>query len=121
MEPDQNNQKPKDTPGLLKGLLARAEEYGRTSVELYKLKALGVGSDFLSLWIPRLVIGVFLLLFLFMLTIGVAFWVGDLLGRPSYGFFVVAGFYGLLGLILILFAGPIKRRLNNLIIKEALK
>jgi len=112
----------KENPGLFKDLLDKAEEYSRTSIELFKLKTLDVTSDFLSLLISRLIVVVFLLIFFFILTIGAALWLGDLLGKASYGFFIIAAFYGIIGLILYYpMGGYIKRRLSDFIIKHVLK
>jgi len=119
MEHEQNK---RERQGFLKDLFDRAEEYGRTSVELLKLKTLDVTSDFISLLVSRLIVAVFLLLFFFMLTIGAALWLGDLLGRAGYGFFIVAGLYGIIGFILYYpLGGYIKRRIGDFIVKHALK
>jgi hypothetical protein len=119
MEHEQNT---KENPGILKDLLDRAEAYGRTSIELLKLRTLDVTSDFLSTLISRLIVVIFLLIFMVMLTVGVALWVGDLLGKAGYGFFIVAAFYGLIGVILYFpLGGYIKRRISDYIIKQTNK
>jgi len=115
------NQDIKAPSELLKDLLARIEEYGKTSLNLYGLKALDIGSELLSLWMPRLIAAFFFLLSLIMLTIGSALLVGILLGKPIYGFFVAAAFYALVGLLLIIFKRPIKRILGNFLIRQVLK
>jgi hypothetical protein len=118
----EHNQNIKEKSGLLKGLLDNAEEYTRTSIELLKLKTLDVTSDFTSLLVSRLIVLIFLLIFVFMLTVGVALWLGDLLGKASYGFFIVAAFYGLIGVILYFpLGGYVKRRISDFIIKQILK
>lgn len=112
----------KENSGIFKELIDNAEEYGRTSIELLKLKTLDIGSGLLSTWISRLIIAIFVLMFLFMLNIGVALWLGDLLGKVSYGFFIVAAFYGIIGLILYFPLGKyIKGRISDYIIKQSLK
>jgi len=119
MKPEQNM---KENQGLLKDMLDRAEEYSRTSIELFKLKTLDITSDFLSLLISRLIVVAFLLIFFFTLTVGAALWLGDLLGKAGYGFFIIAAFYGIIGLILYYpLGGYIKRRLSDFIIKQVLK
>ena len=118
----EHNQNIKEKAGLLKDLLGNAEEYTRTSIELLKLKTLDVTSDFASLLVSRLIVFIFLLIFIFMLTVGIALWLGDLLGKASYGFFIVAAFYGLIGVILYFpLGGFIKRRISDVIIKQVLK
>lgn len=119
MEHEQNT---RENPGMLKDLLDRAEAYGRTSIELLKLKTLDVTSDFISTLISRLIVVIFLLIFMVMLTVGVALWAGDLLGKVSYGFFIVAALYGLIGVILYFsMGGYIKRRISDYIIKQTSK
>jgi hypothetical protein len=121
MEPERN-QSTKEKPGLLKGLFDKAEEYGRTSIELLKLKTLDTTTDLISSLVSRLIVVIFLLMFIFMLNIGIAIWVGNLLGRVSYGFFIVAAFYGLIVLILYFpLDGFIKRRISDYIIKQTLR
>jgi len=109
-------------PSSINDIIEEAEEYGRTSLELLKLKALDISSDFLSSCASQL-IGVFILfLFMLMLSIGAAFWAGDLLGKQSYGFFIVSAFYVVVLLLLYLFLGKqIRRYVSNLIIRQAIK
>lgn len=45
-------------------------------------------------------------LFLVFLTFGLAFLIGSLLGNYAFGFFILAGFYMLLGLLLYFKRGP---------------
>jgi len=112
----------KENPGMLKDILERAEAYGRTSIELLKLRTLDVTSDFMSTLISRLVAVIFLLIFIVMLTVGAALWIGDLIGKASYGFLIVAAFYGLIWFILYFpLGGYIKRRISDSIIKQTLK
>ena len=60
-------------------------------------------------------------LFFITLNFGIALWLGDLIGKIHYGFFVVAGFYALIGLILYIFRNKwIKKPLNDSMINEML-
>jgi len=121
MEPDQQ-QDMENRPSSIKDLFEEAEEYGRTSLELLKLKALDISSDFLSSCVSQLIVVFILFLFLLMLSVGAAFWAGDLLGKTSYGFFIVSAFYVIILLLLYLFLGKqIKRYISNLIIRQAIK
>lgn len=121
MEPDQNQDMEEKTSSI-KDLFEEAEEYGRTSLELFKLKILDLSSDFLSSCASRFIFVFILFLFLLMLSIGAAFWAGDLLGKNSYGFFIVAGVYALVLIILYLFLGErIKSYVSDSIIKQVNK
>ncbi len=101
---------------LIEPLFDRVKEYGKTSVELIKLKAVDRSSDFLSKFIFQLVISIFLLLGILSLNIAAALWIGDLLGKTYFGFLSVTGFYVLLAIILLLFRKKIKMNISNSII-----
>jgi fatty acid desaturase len=56
------------------------------------------------------------------LNLGIAFWLGDILGKPFWGFFVVAAFYFLVGIVIHFFMHNwIKRLVGNYFIKRVLK
>ncbi len=88
---------------FMEPLIERAEEYAKTSIELFKLKALnktaGVASELVSKILFVLVISFFFI----MASIGMALWLGELLGKSYYGFFCVAGFYVILGGVVYFF------------------
>jgi len=110
-----------DKAGLLGSLLEKAEAYGKTSFELYKLKAVDKAAAALSSVVSSAIALLTLFLFLAMAGTGIALWLGVLLGRMYYGFFCVAGFYALAGIILYLVKDNwIKRSVNNAIIRQAL-
>lgn len=102
-------------------LLIKAETYGKTSYELIKLKAVDKTSDVLSTAVSRGVVILILSIFIVMINIAIALWLGDLLGKSYYGFFCVAGFYAILGFILYFYMHAwIKQRVNNSIISQML-
>ena len=105
---------------LFEPLLERAEAYGKTSFNLLKLKTVDKTSNFLSTFVSRLLFGIFCPLSLVTLHIAVALWLGDLLGKSYYGFFIVAGFYGLIGLILYFTHPSIKEKVSKQIIQQIL-
>lgn len=80
-------------------LFMKATEYGKISLELAKLKALDKTSDVVSSMIPQIIVSILLFSFLFFVNLGLALWIGDLLHNAYYGFFIVGGFYGLIGLV----------------------
>jgi hypothetical protein len=104
----------------LESLFERAEAYSRTSFELIKLKTLDLTSGVASSLVSRLLLGGVLLLFTMVLNIGVALWLGEILGKSYYGFFVEAAFYLLVGVILLFMHSRIKQRVSNSIITQAL-
>jgi hypothetical protein len=61
-------------------------------------------------------------LFVLVLSLGVALWLGDLLGKPYYGFFIVAAFYLLAALVMHFFLSKwIRTLISGLIITQALQ
>jgi len=88
---------------FLGALLEKIENYSRTSIDLFKLKAIDQLSKILSNAVFGIIIGLLALLFLLFLNLAFAYWINDLLGKKFVGFFLVAGFYFLLMIILIVF------------------
>ncbi|MBU0486349.1 MAG: phage holin family protein [Bacteroidetes bacterium] len=106
---------------LVETLVEKAAEYGKTSYELLKLKALDKTADVVSSLIPHSVVFVFLVSFMLFFNLGLAFWLGNILGELFWGFFVVAGFYIVLGAVLHFFLHDrIKKTIFNFIIKQVL-
>jgi ABC-type dipeptide/oligopeptide/nickel transport system permease component len=104
---------------LVESLIKQFEEYVKTIYELFKLKAVDKISSAVSLIISRLCAVVILLMFILILNIAVALWLGELLGKNYYGFFCLAAFYGLLWIVLhFLMHNWIKKRVSNSIISK---
>jgi hypothetical protein len=101
-------------------LLQRAEEYGKTTLELLKLKSLDKVATLAAALISRLILISILVFFVFTLTVAIALWLGDELGKNYYGFLIVASFYALLGIVLFLVRPFIKTSVNNSIVKQLL-
>ena len=111
-----------DNTTFLESLLERASEYGKTSLELVKLKTLDKTTDIVSSLVPHSVVIILIASFMLFLNLGIALWLGDILGKTFYGFFVVAGFYILVGIVIHLFMHKwIKKLVGNYIIKHILK
>ena len=108
--------------GLIESLIAKGEQYGKTTLELLKLKTLDKSADVVSNLVSWLIVVIFAVLFFLILNIGVALWIGELLGKSFYGFFVVSGFYALLALIFAVFRKQlIKNPVNESIINQVLE
>jgi hypothetical protein len=111
-----------DNAKLIESLLERATEYGKTSYELVKLKAVDKTSDIVSSFIPHSVVLVLIASFLIFLNLGLGFWLGEILGKTYYGFFAVAAFYGFLGIIIHFFMHKwLKKIICNSFIRQLLK
>ena len=103
-------------------LIERVEDYGKTTAELIKYKVVDKTSDIVSSLASKLIIFAVVALFAFIINIGLSIWIGEMLGKIYYGFFVVAGIYLLV--ILIIYASHeklIKIPTKNSIISQMLK
>lgn len=106
---------------FLEPLFERAEEYGKTSYELFKLKTIDKTVGIASTFVSRSIAVIFFLMFILIANIGIALWLGDLLGKLYYGFFCVAGFYMIIGTVLYFFMYEgIKKRISSIIISQIL-
>ncbi len=111
-----------DNAKLLETLMEKTVEYGKTSFELVKLKTLDKVSDVVSSFIPYSIILILVASFLLFFNLGLAFWLGKILGNAFYGFFAVAAFYGVLGIVFRFFMHNwLKKVICNTIIKQVLK
>jgi hypothetical protein len=111
-----------ENPNLFESLIESVTEYGKTSIELAKLKALDKTSDVVSTIIPHSFIIALIATFILFLNLGLAFWLGDILGKTYYGFFVVAAFYLLIGAIIYFFMYKwLKKIVCDIVIKKLLK
>jgi hypothetical protein len=111
-----------DTTTSAQVLLEAVEEYGKTTIALCRLTAIDKAADVLSSLLVRVALWAVVVLFVLVLNTGVALWIGEWLGKDSYGFFAVAGFYALLGILLYTFRYQwIKYPVSNTIITKMLK
>jgi uncharacterized membrane protein len=100
----------------------QVEQYAKTTVELYKLKATHTFSEVFATVATGFIIWVIVLLFLIFLSVGAAFYLGELLGGWHYGFFIVAGFYALVGIVIyVIRVKCLKETINNFIIRQIFK
>lgn len=111
-----------DNATAIETLFERAEDYSKTTLELLKLKAIDKTADAASSIVSSLVVFTTAALSLLIINIGVALWIGNLLGDSYLGFFTVGAFYAILSFPLYIFRNKwIKYPLSNTIIKQLLK
>ena len=107
---------------LIEELYERGEVFGKTTLELSKLKVIETTTVVVSALIWRLSVVLMLSLFALVLNIGIALWLGELLGKSYYAFFIVAGFYLVAGIVFHFFLHNwIKKPVSDLIITQALQ
>jgi hypothetical protein len=106
-------------PTSVEELFYKLKDYGETTLDLYKLKAINKVSGFLSNLIVGLLLIVLLFLVLICISIGLGLLIGSWLGNVYWGFFIMAGIYIIIGLVL--FSGRkriLKEPVANHLIKE---
>jgi len=112
-----------ETPvNSIESLIERIEAYVKTSLTLSKYKILEAVITVASSLMKHLSVIILLSLFVLVLNIGIALFLGELLGKSYYGFFIIAAFYLLAGTVLHFF--PLKwfkRPISDLILRQALK
>jgi hypothetical protein len=103
-------------------LFERAEDYGKTTLNLLKLNAIDKSADVVSSLVSRLAVIMTVVFSVLIISIGLSLWIGKLLGDTFYGFFIVGGFYALLAILLQVFRHQwVKYPVSNSIIKQMLK
>lgn len=106
----------------LENLIKEVENYGKNTLELYKCNAVATTAEIFSDIFTKLILTLIIVLFLFMVNIGAALWIGELLNQPYYGFFIVALCYLVLGSLLYLLRNAwLKTPISNSIIKSIMK
>lgn len=103
-------------------LFERAEDYSKTTIKLVKLKAVDKSAEIVSSLFSLLVVSLTVVLSIIIMSIGVALWLGKLLGDTFYGFFIIGAFYLLIAIFLRIFREQwLKYPVSNSIIKQMMK
>lgn len=107
-------------PFIIEPLLEKAENYAKTSLEIVKLGSVDKASDVLSILSSRLILLTVLSLSLITLTLAIALWIGEMLGKNYYGFLMVAVFYAVLSLVIGFIHPSIKGKIRDSLIQKML-
>jgi hypothetical protein len=103
-------------------LFEKAEDCGKTTIELLKLKAIDKSADIASSFAMQLAFFMVVVMFIVIINIGLALWIGEFLGKSYYGFFVIAGCYALFAVLLRSYLYQwVKVPVSNFIIYTLLK
>jgi hypothetical protein len=103
-------------------LVSDAGDYLETRVDLWKLKAIDSLSEVVSDSVVRLTMICLIVLFVLTFSVGLALLIGTLLGKYFYGFFILAGVYGISGLVIFAFRDQwLKTPISNSLIGKLLK
>ena len=111
-----------NSPTPIEMLFEKVENYGKTTIELAKLNVIDKSAEVVSSLVTQLALAIVVVMFVLTLNIGTALWVGELLGKSYYGFFVVAGFHSFIAILLYVFRDQwIKEPISDTIISKMLK
>jgi len=100
-------------------LIKKLKVYFETRFDIVALNAQDKVSEILSSIASTAVIALVGIFILFFTSVGVAWWVGELLNSPSIGFFCVAGFYLIVGILILINKDKwIKLPLINTLLKK---
>lgn len=103
-------------------LYEKAERYSKTTYELVRLNTIDKTSDIISSLAIVITILVIAAVFTLFINIGIALWIGQALNSNALGFFIVSGFYIIVGIIVFIKRNElIKIPLDNLIVRKLLK
>ena len=106
-------------PTGLEELFFKLKDYGETTLDLYKLKAINKISGFSSTLIVSVFLIVLLFLILICITIGFGLLIGMWLGNTFWGFFIMAAIYLIIGLVLYSNRNKLlKQPISDKLIKE---
>jgi len=112
----------KDNVAPIEVLFERVEDFGKTSLELIRLKTIDKTAEVASTLVSKLAVYIAVTLSAMIINIGIALYIGQLLGNMAFGFFIVGLFYAFVALLLHIFRNAwIKHPLNNSIITQLLK
>lgn len=88
---------------MVEDLFQKSKDYANTRIELFKLKGINKASNIFSSSVTAIFLALMGLMTLIMLSFGLAFYLGEVLGGYHYGFFIVGGVFILIGLSLAAF------------------
>jgi energy-coupling factor transporter transmembrane protein EcfT len=94
--------KMENEPTSVEELFYKLKDYGETSLNLLKLKAINKVLGFSSILITSVFSIVFIFLILIFVSIGLALLVGEWLGHAYWGFFIMGLLYLIIWFILFL-------------------
>lgn len=106
------------TSGIIEPIFEKAEQYAKTNMELWKLKAIDKASVFSSVVMTNMLLFLISLFFIFFLSITMAFYLSDFFGNIYYGFMAVTAFYFTIGLLFFFLRKFIQRRFRNRAIQQ---
>lgn len=87
-------------PASVEELFQKLKDYADVRLDLFKLKSINKAASFMSTSITIVILIIFFSAVLLCFTVGAALFIGELLGKTYYGFFIVGGILLLIGFLL---------------------
>lgn len=111
-----------ETPAKeIEQLFDKVEAYGETTLELAKLKSLEVATKVVTSLVSKLAVAIMFTMFLIVINIGASLYLGELMGKAYYGYFIVGVINLVFAILLHLFLQPVvNKTLGHMIIRQAL-
>ena len=85
---------------LIESLFDQSKDYVDNRIQLIKLKMVDKSAKAVSAIFIGLALFVIFFIFFIVFNIGIALLIGDLVGRASFGFLILAAFYMIVGVVL---------------------
>lgn len=83
-------------------LIEKGSDFLSAKMGLYKLKAVDKSSDVVAEAASKSIVSLIFIVAFFIANIGLSLLLGEMVGKLYYGFFIVAGFYLIAGIIVML-------------------
>ena len=89
-----------DKEGVIDVLFEKTKDYVETRADLFKLKAIKKTAEVGSTIVSQVIVAIVFSSFFIFLNIAIGLLLGDLIGKLYIGFFIVAAFYLIVGIII---------------------
>jgi|WetSurMetagenome_2_1015567.scaffolds.fasta_scaffold04212_11 hypothetical protein len=108
-----------EEPTTIDTLFARVKDFSVAYAEMLKLKALDFAAEIISSVVPDLLFAGLIVAALLFINLGIAFWLGGILGKTYLGFLIVGCFYLVILVILrLVMRSWLKSKIGNYFIKN---
>lgn len=103
----------------LEELFEKAKDYADTRISLFKLKTINKVSSFVSTLVSTIILIAILVFVILFISVAIALLIGQWIGSVYLGFFIVAGIYIIIGLIIYSARSKFLREpISNKLLKE---
>lgn len=107
---------------VVETVFKKIEDLTSNQTEIIKLKVYSKSADIATFLTMKIIMLSVIGLFVLFLNIGLSLWLGDLLGKTYYGFFVLAIFYAVAAIFIrSRIYKIIELKINNLLLTKILK